>query len=137
MDLNGSIYVCMLHRFRKKKWILPQWKYTSKYIYYSLDKLYFIKTLICHAYKLTFVKVHFYSPISYICRIQKNTFDFSFIFSLKSFFYVYSNCWCFQWRTHKCFTNISCFNFFFKDMQQIKARFKKSRGMILAKLRSY
>lgn len=136
MDLNGSIYVCMPHRFRKKKLILPQWKYTSKYIYYSLDKLYFIKTLICHAYKLTFVKVHFYSPISYICRIQKNTFDFSFIFSLKSFFVFILIADVFN-EGRISVSQTYLVSIFLKDMQQIKATFKKSRGMILAKLRLY
>lgn len=136
MDLNGSIYVCMPHRYRKKKWILPQWKYTSKYIYYSLDKLYFIKTLICHAYKLTFVKVHFYSPISYICRIQKNTFDFSFIFSLKSFFVFILIADVFN-EGRISVSQTYLVSIFLKDMQQIKATFKKSRGMILAKLRLY
>lgn len=80
-----------------------------------------IKTLFCHAYKLTFVKVHSYSRIGYIYWIQKRTFDFYYIFSLKFFFFtVQFTCWCFQWRRHKCFTNISRFKLF-KDIRKNKS----------------
>lgn len=77
----------MPQRFKKKKRSgdnLDENIQVSKYIILliSCDNLLIIVVCLCHACKLTFVKVHSYSRIGYICWIQKNTFDFSYIFSL-------------------------------------------------------